>query len=35
MIRWIMLRIIWPIQDRWFDRMMLQERRKAMGYKED
>lgn len=32
MIRWIMYRIVWPIQERRFDRMMLQARRRAWGY---
>lgn len=34
MVRWIMYNIVWPIQDRWFDRMMLEARRRAMGYVE-
>jgi len=29
MIRWIMLHIVRPIEDRWFDKMMQQERRKV------
>ena len=29
MIRWFVLHVVWPIQDRWFEKMMQEERQAA------